>query len=38
MNNPNRGIINNKVLDGIAWGSFFILVGSCLAPFNHDRY
>lgn len=27
MNNPNRGIINNKVLDGIAWGSFFILVG-----------
>jgi hypothetical protein len=27
VNNPNRGIIDNKVLDGIAWGSFFILVG-----------
>jgi hypothetical protein len=27
VKNPNRSIIDNKVLDGIAWGSFFILVG-----------
>jgi hypothetical protein len=27
MQNTNRSIIDNKVLDGIAWGLFFILLG-----------
>jgi len=27
MNNPNRGVISNKVLDSLAWGSFLILLG-----------
>jgi hypothetical protein len=27
MQNTNRNAIDNKVLDGLAWGSFFILLG-----------
>ena len=27
MQNTNRSTIDNKVLDGLAWGSFFILLG-----------
>jgi hypothetical protein len=27
MQNTNRSIIDNKVLDGLAWGSFFIVLG-----------
>jgi hypothetical protein len=27
VNNANRSVIDNKVLDGLAWGSFFILLG-----------
>ncbi len=27
MQNRNRSFIDNKVLDGLAWGSFFILLG-----------
>jgi hypothetical protein len=27
MENTNRSFIDNKVLDGLAWGSFFILLG-----------
>jgi hypothetical protein len=27
MENTNRTFIDNKVLDGLAWGSFFILLG-----------
>jgi hypothetical protein len=27
MQNTNRNVIDNKVLDGVAWGSFLILLG-----------